>query len=204
MASPARRPNAVASASRCGAGSRSSLSNSGAQSWCSPANTSSISRLDADRMEYPAARCPLGHVFQQRRLAHTRLAAHHQRLALACADGADQQVEHCSLAAPAQLPRRGRHEPRLRDSPARWQPGVADRQTRVHPWRDAEASRAVSTGHCTSPSSPERRHLMSSSSNETHRPTADHPRLRYRAQRADLARRDPRRPLPVPLVVVTG
>ena len=60
--------------------------------------------LDADRVEYPAARRPLGHVLQQRRLAHTRLAAHHQRLALARADGADQQIERRALAAPAEEP----------------------------------------------------------------------------------------------------
>jgi hypothetical protein len=42
-AGPALRPNAVRSASRCGAGRRSRRSSIGAHSWCSTANASSIS-----------------------------------------------------------------------------------------------------------------------------------------------------------------
>jgi hypothetical protein len=39
---------------------------------------------------------------QERRLAHARLAAHHQRPALTRAHSFDEAVEHVALAAPTQ------------------------------------------------------------------------------------------------------
>jgi hypothetical protein len=56
---PALRPNAVRSASRCGTGSRPARSSTGASSWCSPANASSISDCTpaARNTRHPAA-CP--------------------------------------------------------------------------------------------------------------------------------------------------
>ena len=58
-------------------------------------------RLDAGGTHHAAARRLLDHVFQQRRLAHARLAAHDQRPALARANRFDQPVEHLAFAAPA-------------------------------------------------------------------------------------------------------
>jgi hypothetical protein len=42
-----------------------------------------------------------GQVLQQRRLAHARLAGHHQRLTLTCPDSIDQPVQHAAFAVPA-------------------------------------------------------------------------------------------------------
>ena len=79
--------------------------------------------LDADRVEHPAARRPLGHVLQQRRLADARLAAQHERLALARADGAHQQIERRALALPAEEP----------------EPGIGSRHGRFPPYLDPRA-----------------------------------------------------------------
>ena len=61
-------------------------------------------RLDTCRAGHPAARRRVGDVVQQRRLAHPRLAAQHQRPALTDADSADQVIEHPALAASARQP----------------------------------------------------------------------------------------------------
>jgi hypothetical protein len=46
----------------------------------------------------------LGDVLQQRRLAHARLATHHQCPALTRANSFDELVEHIAFAAPARQP----------------------------------------------------------------------------------------------------
>src|SRR3954463_2017405 len=62
-------------------------------------------RLDTHSARHPAARGVLGQVVQERRLAHTRLPAHHQGTALTCANSVDKLAEHVAFAAPApQLP----------------------------------------------------------------------------------------------------
>jgi hypothetical protein len=58
-------------------------------------------RLDPHRTLHPAVRRLLDHVIQQRRLAHSRLATHDQRPALACANCFDQLLERVDFAAPA-------------------------------------------------------------------------------------------------------
>ena len=58
-------------------------------------------RLDTDGTRHPKARRLLDQVLEQRRLAHARLAAHHQGPALARADRFDEVVEHLAFAAPA-------------------------------------------------------------------------------------------------------
>ena len=61
-------------------------------------------RLDAGGTHHPAVRRLPGDVVQQRRLAHARLADHHQRPALTRPDGIDQPVQHAAFAAPARQP----------------------------------------------------------------------------------------------------
>jgi hypothetical protein len=58
-------------------------------------------RLDTRGAYHPASRRVPGQVVQQRRLAHPRLATHHQRPAFAGAHGLDQPVEHGAFAAPS-------------------------------------------------------------------------------------------------------
>ena len=58
-------------------------------------------RLHAGGAHHPKPRRLLDEVLQKRRLAHARLAAHHERPALARADGLDEPVEHVAFAAPA-------------------------------------------------------------------------------------------------------
>ena len=58
-------------------------------------------RLDTSGPHHTAARRLLDHVLQQRRLAHARFAAHHQRPALTRANSFDEPVEHVAFAAPA-------------------------------------------------------------------------------------------------------
>jgi len=57
-------------------------------------------RLDSHGTGHPAARRLLDHVFQQRRLAHTRFAAHHKRRALTRADSFEEPAQHFGFAAP--------------------------------------------------------------------------------------------------------
>jgi hypothetical protein len=57
-------------------------------------------RLDTGGTLHPATRRLLDDVIQQRRLAHARLATHHERSALARANGFDHPVEHIAFAAP--------------------------------------------------------------------------------------------------------
>jgi hypothetical protein len=61
-------------------------------------------RLHTRSTGHTAARRLLDQVVQQRRLAHARLAAHHQRPALTRANSFDQPVEHVPFAAPALEP----------------------------------------------------------------------------------------------------
>jgi hypothetical protein len=58
-------------------------------------------RLDTSGTRHQAARRMIGEVVQQRRLTHTRFAAHHLRPALTRADSLDQPVEHLAFASPA-------------------------------------------------------------------------------------------------------
>ena len=58
-------------------------------------------RLDARRTHHAAALSLPGQVIQQRRLAHARLAAHHQHPALAGPDSRYQAGQRAHLAAPA-------------------------------------------------------------------------------------------------------
>ena len=58
-------------------------------------------RLDTGGAHHPAARRLRDQVLQQRRLAHTRFAAHHQRPALTAANRLDELVEDVPFAAPA-------------------------------------------------------------------------------------------------------
>ena len=109
-APPALSPNAVASASRWGSGSVLEPSSSGAHSWCSAANGSSISRLRrpplrATRM--PRARA--GGVVQQRGLADPRLASHDQRPALTRAHRLEHAVDGRALPGPVPERDRGDH-----------------------------------------------------------------------------------------------
>jgi hypothetical protein len=57
-------------------------------------------RLDTGSAHHPAARGMLGQVVQQRRLAHARLAPHHQRLAFTCVHTVEEPVEYVAFAAP--------------------------------------------------------------------------------------------------------
>ncbi len=59
-------------------------------------------RLDTRGGRHPAARRPPGQVLQQRRLARTRLAPHHQRPALTRPHSPQQPVQHLTFAAAAQ------------------------------------------------------------------------------------------------------
>ena len=63
-------------------------------------------RLHAGRPRYPASARPFGQVVQQHRLAHARVAAHHQHPALAGPDRVDQPVQHVALAVAVGQPRR--------------------------------------------------------------------------------------------------
>ena len=61
-------------------------------------------RLHARRARHPApARLP-GHIVQQHRLAHARVAAHHQRPALATPDRIDEPAQRVAFAAPVRQP----------------------------------------------------------------------------------------------------
>jgi hypothetical protein len=55
-------------------------------------------RLDTRGARHPAARGVLDQVVQQRRLAHPRLTADHQRPALTSANGVDEPVQHLRFA----------------------------------------------------------------------------------------------------------
>jgi hypothetical protein len=57
--------------------------------------------LDTGGTHHTATRRLRDEVFQQRRLAHTRFATHHQCLALARANSFDEPFEQASFAAPA-------------------------------------------------------------------------------------------------------
>ena len=59
-------------------------------------------RLDTGDAHHPAAGGVLGEVVQQRRLAHARLAAHHQGAALASTYRVQEPVQHVAFPAPAQ------------------------------------------------------------------------------------------------------
>jgi hypothetical protein len=58
-------------------------------------------RMDARSTHHPAALRLPGRVVQQRRLAHARLAGHHQHPALTRANGIDQPVKDIAFTAPA-------------------------------------------------------------------------------------------------------
>ena len=92
-ASPGLRPKTIRSASRCGPGSRSSRSRSGAHSWCRLAKASSISDSTPTARATVTSERRLDEVLQQRRLPDPGLAAQHQRPALAAADVIDQVVQ---------------------------------------------------------------------------------------------------------------
>ena len=98
--SPALRPNAVLSASRCGPGSASSRSSIGAHSCCSPAYASSISASDARRARDTAAGCPVRQVFQQGGLADPGLATQHEHGASAGAQARHELIQRLALATP--------------------------------------------------------------------------------------------------------
>ena len=51
-------------------------------------------RLHADRAHHTAPHRVLGHVLQQRRLAHARLTTHYKRPALTCTHSIDKPIEH--------------------------------------------------------------------------------------------------------------
>jgi hypothetical protein len=57
-------------------------------------------RLHTGGTLHTAARRSIDQVVQQRRLAHARIAAHHQHPTLAGASSFDEPVEHVALAAP--------------------------------------------------------------------------------------------------------
>ena len=59
-------------------------------------------RFDPGRMRYPAARRLLAQVVQQGRLAHARLAAYHEGVALASTYRVQEPVQHVAFPAPAQ------------------------------------------------------------------------------------------------------
>jgi hypothetical protein len=63
-------------------------------------------RLDARCTRQATSRRLLDHVFQQCRLAHARLATHHERPALTSANRFDQPIQHVALDAPANEGRR--------------------------------------------------------------------------------------------------
>ena len=71
-------------------------------------------RLNASRPRYPASPRLLGQVVQQHRLAHTRVAAHHQHPALTGPDRAGQAVQHVTLAVAVGQPRRATRPLRCR------------------------------------------------------------------------------------------
>src|SRR3979411_2394790 len=58
-------------------------------------------RLDTRGAHHTTARRMLDRVVQQRRLAHARLAPHHQHPALTRPDSIDEPVEHVAFAAPS-------------------------------------------------------------------------------------------------------
>lgn len=60
--------------------------------------------MDPRGLRHTAARRPLDHVIQQRRLAHTRFAAHHQRQALARANSFDERFDVVRGHDPDRLP----------------------------------------------------------------------------------------------------
>jgi hypothetical protein len=59
-------------------------------------------RLDPRGGRHPATRRPPGQVIQQRRLARTRLATHHQRPALTRPHSPQEPVQHLTFVAAAQ------------------------------------------------------------------------------------------------------
>ena len=58
-------------------------------------------RLNAGDPDDPTPRRPLGDVLQQRRLANSRLAAHHEHRALPCPDALQLAVQHVALVMSA-------------------------------------------------------------------------------------------------------
>ena len=100
-AGPGLTPKAVRSASRCGAGRRSSRSSIGAKQVMQPGEGELHLRLDAGGAHHQAARCLLDQVVQQRGLAHARFTAHHQRPALTSSNGFDEPVEHLAFGVPS-------------------------------------------------------------------------------------------------------
>ena len=101
--------------------------------------------LDADRVEYPAVRGPLDQVVQQRRLADAGVASQHERLALACADGAHQQIERRTLPLPARSPGPGSGVAMAASHPNCLNPGPGPRQTSGFHGRDSRARSACLT-----------------------------------------------------------
>ena len=91
---PALMPNAVRSASRCGAGSAVQPIQHRRAQLVQPGERQFHLRLDAGGAHHPAAGRVPGQVVEQRRLAHARLAVHHQGPALTGADRLHQPVEH--------------------------------------------------------------------------------------------------------------
>jgi len=66
-------------------------------------------RLDTRGAHHSTTRRLLDEILQQRRLAHARIASHHQDAALTRANIVDEPVEHVAFATPArQLPARPR------------------------------------------------------------------------------------------------
>jgi hypothetical protein len=63
-------------------------------------------RPNPDSPRHPASARPVRQVVQQHRLAHARIAAHHQHPALTGPDRVDQPVEHVTFAVPVGQPRR--------------------------------------------------------------------------------------------------
>jgi hypothetical protein len=63
-------------------------------------------RLNAGGPRYPASARPFGQIIQQHRLAHARIAAHHQHPALTRPDRVNQPVEHAAFAVPVGQPHR--------------------------------------------------------------------------------------------------
>jgi hypothetical protein len=89
-------------AARCGAGSRSSRPSIGSHNWCTPAYTSPISDSTPTARVKRNPRGRVGHIFQERGLAHSRLATKHQGPALACLHRVHQLIERRALRTAAE------------------------------------------------------------------------------------------------------
>jgi hypothetical protein len=107
--------------------------------------------LDADRVHDPAARRPLRHVPQQRRLAHPRVAAHHQRPALARAHSRrpTRPAPRARCAAPGDAPRHA--ESPWHADPTDAAPGW-QRHARAHPGSGTGSATDATRGRSEQPS----------------------------------------------------